>query len=317
MSTNGNGKSEFSGKEPELNSTKSAIERELVFVELKEEIRQKLELPTVVPILKTDLDKELGGGEISVAAFAAGVEALKLVQPATMGYDRFLARYYLLEGERFLQSGETERYQAQRYLQKSLDLDQDEISAEAAYYLGALISPDDPEAAIGFYRQSLQLNPLAATPHFELALLLRERRDLQGALDEFEAAYRLDTNSANLLNEIGETHILTKDWLKAQASFKRAAEIEPDVWVLPVKLGLVEFELGDYAQAIRDLRRGLDAAPDALDEGQDQNLYTEGLYCLALSYKALGRPDQSRKLYRAILQFNPQHEGALEGLNEL
>src|SRR6476620_8051189 len=79
--------------------SQAAISKGLVFIELKDEVRQRLELPGMVPIFKTDLDEELKTGQIAPAAFAAGIEALKLLSPEITEYNRFLARYYLLEGQ--------------------------------------------------------------------------------------------------------------------------------------------------------------------------------------------------------------------------
>ncbi|HEX2916746.1 MAG TPA: tetratricopeptide repeat protein [Chloroflexia bacterium] len=310
-----NGNKPTGGQEPELSTTRAAIERGLVFIELKEEVRERLELPALIPIFKEDLENELNKGQLPPSSIAAGIEALKLLRPNVTEYDRFLARYYLLEGQRFLQEEPRDEYQAQRYFQKALDLDVDELSAEGAFYLAALVTADDPDKAVSLYRLSIELNPQAATPHFELGRLLRKRRDLPGALEEFEAAYRLDPGSANLLNEVGDTHLMANDMPKAQAAYRRAAELEPEFWELPVKLGIIDYNLDDFPAAIRDLRNGLDMAPDELEEGFTQTLYVEGLYYLALAYLRSGRPDQARKLFRAVLQIDPGHQGALEGLS--
>ena len=288
--------------------SQAAISKGLVFIELKDEVRQRLELPGMVPIFKTDLDEELKSGQIAPAAFAAGIEALKILSPEVKEYDRFLARYYLLEGQRNLETQET--YQAQRFFQKALDLEQGALSAEAAFYMAALIGEADPEQAIHYYRLSIELNPAAATPHFELGRLLRERRDLPGALEEFETAYRLEPTSANLLNEVGETHLMADDLPKARAAFAQAAILEPEIWFLPVRLGMVEYNLEEYPAAIRSLRKGLDLAPEALEGDFTQNLYIEGLYYLGLAFRDSGRSDQARKLFRSVLQLNPLHEGA-------
>ncbi len=316
-SPGGNGKNALSSglHEPELNYTKTTIQRKLVFIELKEEVRERLGVPPLVPIFQQDLAQEIAGGQIAPAALAAGMEADKLLRPGLTAYDRYLARYYLLEGQRALQAAEQDDFQAQRNFQKALDLNQADLSAEAAFYLAALASAEDPEQAIQYYRLSVELNPQTAAPHFELGRLLRERRDLPGALAEFEMAFRLEPHSANLLNEVGDTHLLADDLSKARAAYQRAAELEPEQWVLPVKQGLAEYHLGQFPAAIRSLRDGLDLAPDALEEGYTQNIYIEGLFYLGLAYREIGRPDQARKLFKAVLQFNPHHAGALEGLS--
>lgn len=305
--------SEAQSHNPEL--ARQAIERGLVFIELKEEVSDRLELPKLIPIFKEDLDREMGRGQLPPAAIAAGIEAVKMLNPDADEYDRFLARYYLLEAQRALE--EKDDYQAQRYYEKAYELDQGELSAEAAFYLGRLLEDADPDEATRFFRESIKLNPKAAAPHFELALLLRERRDLQGALDEFEAAYRLEPDSANLLNEVGDTHLMADDLPKARAAYKRASEIEPEYWVLPVKLGMVEYSMQDYLAAIRDLRAGLDNAPEELGDDYTVTLYLEGLYNLGLAYRDYNRIDQARKVFRAVLNIAPDHPGALEALAEL
>jgi tetratricopeptide (TPR) repeat protein len=107
---------------------------------------------------------------------------------------------------------------------------------------------------------------------------------------------------------------MVDDLPRARAAFQRAAELEPDNWFLPVRLGFTEYNLADYPAAIRDLRKGLDLAPEALEDDFTQSLYVEGLYFLGLAYREVGRPDQARKLFRAVLQLNPQHEGSLGAL---
>lgn len=305
--------SEAQSLSPEL--ARQAIERGLVFIELKEEVSDRLELPTLVPIFKEDLDREMGRGQIPPAAFAAGIEALKIINPDADEYDRFLARYYLLEAQRAIEENDT--YQAQRYYEKAYELDQGELSAEAAFYLGRMLAEADPDEGIRFLRESIKLNPNAAAPHFELALLLRERRDLQGALDEFETAYRLEPTSANLLNEVGDTHLMADDLPKARVAYKRASELEPDYWALPVKLGLTEYNLGEFPAAIKDLRAGLDNAPEELGDDFTISLYVEGLYYLGMAYREQGRPEQARKVFRAVLNIAPDHPAALEALSQL
>ncbi len=293
------------------NTTRQAIQRGLVFVELKEEVKNRLNLPGLVPIFKEDLDRELPGGQIPPAAFAAGIEALKLLHPEKTEYDRFLTRYYLAEGQTSLEQNEL--FPAQRSFRKALDLNQGELSAEAAFHLASL-SGSDLDEAITLYRQSITLNPRAASPHFELALLLRERRDLPGALQEFEAAYRLEPKSANLLSEVGDTHLMADDPGRAKTAFKRASELEPENWALPVKLGLIDFNLGNFSGAITGLRKGLDLAPEELGDEFSVGLYVEGLYTLGLAYSQNGKPDQAYKVFRAVLNIAPDHQGAREAL---
>jgi tetratricopeptide (TPR) repeat protein len=296
-------------------AARQAVERDLVFIELKDEVSDRLELPAMVPIFQQDYEREIARGQLPPSAIAAGVEALKLVKPDVDEYDRFLARYYLLEGQRALE--QTDNYQAQRYYQKTLELDQGELSAEAAFYLARLMTEADPEEAIHLYQESIKLNPAAASAHFELGLILRERRDLQGALSEFEAAYRLDPDSANLLNEVGDTHLLADNLGQAKAAYKRAIELAPDYWVLPVKLGITEYNMHEYAEAIRDLREGLELAPEELDTNSSMYLYIEGLHHLGMAYRDNGKPEQARKVFRAVLNIAPDHPEAQAELNQL
>ncbi len=293
---------------------KKAIAQQLVFIELKPDAAKRMEIPPNVPVLKTDFESDAGKGELPPAILAAGIEALKLLQPNMRQYDRFLARYYLLEGQKALQERPVDEYEAQRNFQKVLDLNLGELSAEAAFYIAGLVSAVDIPQAEWLYRRSIELNPAAASAHFELARLLRERRDLPGALEEFERAYRLEPTSLNLLNEIGDTHVMAEDFGRARASFARAYELDPEYWLFPVKLGLVEYELQQYSSAIKHLREGLDLSPDELDDGYSQTMYLTGLYNLGLAYRDSGDTARARKLFQAVLKLAPDHQGAIEAL---
>ncbi len=289
-----------------------ALASELLFIELKDEVRQRLGLPTRVPILKSDLESEFKNGTIPPSAWAAGIEALKLLHPNLLEYDTFLARYYLLEGRRALD--ERDEYAARRFYQKALDLNNGALSAEAAFYLAAL-SRSDHDQAIHYYQRSIELNPNVATPHFELAKLLRERRDLQGALTAFSRAAELEPTTINIFNQIAETYLMANDLGAARNAFHEALAVEPNNWILLTKLGLTEYKLGDYAAAIKDLRRGLDNAPDELDEDGSQSFYAEGLYNLGLAYQQSGDAIRARKLFKTVLSFAPEHNGALQALS--
>jgi len=289
-----------------------AIASELLFIELKDEVRQRLGLPTRVPILKSDLESEFKNGTIPPSAWAAGIEALKLLHPNLREYDTFLARYNLLEGRRALD--DHDEYAARRFYQKALDLNNGALSAEAAFYLAAL-SRSDHDQAIDYYQRSVELNPNVATPHFELAKLLRERRDLQGALTAFNRAAQLEPTTVNIFNEIAETYVMANETTAASDAFRAAIAIEPNNWILLVKLGLAEYKLEDYAAAIKNLRRGLDNAPDDLEEDGSQSFYAEGLYNLGLAYQQSGDALRARKLFKTVLSFAPEHSGAVQALS--
>jgi tetratricopeptide (TPR) repeat protein len=289
---------------------------QLEFIELKEEVARRLELPQMVPVFRSDLETELDKGLLSPALLAAGIEGLKLVKPDTTEYDRFLGRYYLLEGHRALEEQPPDQYQAQRNFQKALDLEVGEISAEAAFYLGNLLFDRDSTEAERMYRLSIELNPGVSSTHFELAILLRERRDLPGALEEFEKAYRLEPNNLSLLNEIADTQMMGENYEQALAALTRAYEIEPEYWLFPVKIGLAEYRLGRLVSAAKHMRLGLDNAPDEL-EGDDQIIYIEGLYYLGLVYRDAGDATRARKLFKAVLNLAPGYEPAQLALDEL
>ncbi|MEI7555425.1 tetratricopeptide repeat protein [Candidatus Chlorohelix sp.] len=288
---------------------------EIIFIELKHDVANRMELPQLVPLFQKDYETEITHGQLPPAAIAAAIEALKLVKPALTEYDRFLARYYLLEAHRSLEQKPPDGYQAQRYFQKALGLDVGEPSAEAAFYLGNMLSAVDTLEAERMYRLSLDIQPGVATVHYELGLLLRARRDLPNALGEFEKAFRLEPDNAILLNEVAETQLMAENYEQARAAFARAAEIEPENWIFPVKLGLAEYRLGEYAFAMTHLRAGLDESPDELLDGETQSLYIDGLFCLGLAYRATGDPVRARKLFKAVLNIAPGFEPAVLALN--
>ena len=295
----------------------AALKNELVLLDLRPDARERLNLPLEgdIPVLGTGLADDLKNGQIPAAAIAAGIEVYKRLEPTSGEYDRFLAIYYNALAHRALEQQDS--YEAQRNFQKALDLDQGNMSAEAAYYLGILIAPDDLTKSIEYLRRSLVLNPAAPAANFELGRFLREQRDLEGAVAAFETAYALDRTSANALSELGETYLMVNDTTKARLAYERAVEIEPDHFVLAVKLGMLRYQDGDLAGAITILRRGLDNAPYELTGGETEAVYIEGLYYLGLAYRDSGKPAQARKLFEAVLDIAPEYQPALTALDEL
>jgi len=92
-------------------------------------------------------------------------------------------------------------------------------------------------------------------------VLLNARRDLAGALAEFETAVRLDPSFANGFNNLGVTLARAGHPSEAITAYLKAIEVAPDVADARFNVaGLLE-DLGRYADAARYYREAADVRP--------------------------------------------------------
>jgi tetratricopeptide (TPR) repeat protein len=95
---------------------------------------------------------------------------------------------------------------------------------EAARTAAAAGRSDEARAA---YDRALTLSPDSAFLHRELAVVERKRGNADVALEHFRRAAELDSSDAASLIEIGDLLAQRQDFAAADASYRRAAAIEP------------------------------------------------------------------------------------------
>ena len=111
-------------------------------------------------------------------------------------------------------------------------------------------SGDDVKAAAE-YREALALKPDAVQIHLELGDILMARHDHAQAVPEYEAELRADPYSLAALERIGQAYANLHEPELAGKYLARALSIEPFNYEASRVLGKVQYEQGNYAEAVQ------------------------------------------------------------------
>jgi tetratricopeptide (TPR) repeat protein len=85
----------------------------------------------------------------------------------------------------------------------------------------------DEEKALAYFQKSLQLDPTNIFAHYNLGVLLMERRDLDGAEHEFVEAARVAPQFARALLAAGQVALMNNKPERAAEHFRAALAIDP------------------------------------------------------------------------------------------
>ena len=162
------------------------------------------------------------------------------------------------------------------------------------------------QKAIGYFEQSLQLDPDYAPAWVGLAAV-HFRQISSGHLsivegqekmrNEVENALRLDPNLAEAHSQLGRVKLnYDWDWAGADASFKKALELEPGNATAFRNAGVLAATLGRFDEAAELTRRAIELDP--LNPGNYANLGTWHYFA--------GRMKEAESVYRKALELNPE-----------
>jgi TolA-binding protein len=122
----------------------------------------------------------------------------------------------------------------------------------------------DYDRAVAAYREVLAANPGNERAQVALASAYLEKGDLQAAQAALQGPAGQAQGSESLCM-LGEIRLAAKDPEEAAVWFRKAAEADP-TWTRPVlQLGLIAFDKGDKATALKYLERVIAAAPTSPD----------------------------------------------------
>lgn len=120
----------------------------------------------------------------------------------------------------------------------------------------------DPDKAMGFYREAIQVAPKHAGAHFALGSLLLSRRDALGAIPSLLTAQELVGGKNPLPSmALGRAYGQTRKWKDAQEAFTRALTIQPTLADAYIGRASTFIASGNRAKALADLRKAEEVNP--------------------------------------------------------
>ena len=157
------------------------------------------------------------------------------------------------------------------------------------------------DTAIAEYRKVLEMDANHRGVHYRIGRCLRERardshrsEDLTAAMQEFEAEWKIDPESANAAFEIGELHRLSGELEPAKQFFATALRLYPEFPEANLGLGTVLSSMNQPEAALPYLKKAV--AEDPSDESS--------WYRLAQAERALGHASEQQA---ALKEFQRLH----------
>ena len=194
---------------------------------------------------------------------------------------------------------------------------------------------------VRLYRNSLQATPLSALIHFNLAVCLRERGELQAALTEYQRTLEIDRHYPNGLAALGDVYLDLKSFTTAQTIYQQALTQTPNDTAVLLNSGAAYQGSGESANAEAVYQRILQINPQSSDahvnlgvlysseqrqtDAMHQfamaiDLKTKDItpyYDLAVLFQQAGRGDLALALYKKVLELKPDDEDTLKNIRIL
>ena len=194
----------------------------------------------------------------------------------------------------------------------------DEALTELGEYLRR--KPDDVAALWGFTTSFFETpRPAAAIErlralvrpyanrddaHFYLGLIADASGRKQEAFDQYQAALKVDPNSARTYNKLGLMFADAGKPDAALAYLQKSVQLDPMNPVARLNLGIALMQRENYAQGLKELAEVLRLDPhDAAAH-----------FCMGFGYLYSNRPDQAAAKFRDGLRYKPEDPEAHFGL---
>jgi len=117
------------------------------------------------------------------------------------------------------------------------------------------------------WQETVRRSPNKARPHTNLGFVLKELGNRDGALAQFEAAYELQPDNPNVLNNLATLYSAQGRKEEARKLLQRAVEYEPLHKDARYNLALLSYQLGRVQEAEREYRFIVQTWPDSPEAG--------------------------------------------------
>ncbi len=158
----------------------------------------------------------------------------------------------------------------------------------------ALSQMEDAERC---YRAAIKLEPRMAHAHYNLGVLLQQKRDLAGACRAFDAALAHQPRFLEALNNLGNVLMALHEFVRAENCYRDAIAINEKFFYAHHGLGVLLIEANRREEALISLRAAVECNPTNLD----------GWLELAECERQTGDLVAAKKSVNAVLAQNPTH----------
>ena len=170
----------------------------------------------------------------------------------------------------------------------------------------ALLAKKDLKGAIREYQAALKINPDYLVAHNNLGVALRDQKDLEGAIRAYQAALRINPDYAEAHQNLGNALRDQKDLEGAVREYQAALKINPVFVEAYLELGNTLLDQKDPEGAIRAYQAALRINPDLAEAHNNLGL-------VLLQKKD---PEGAIREFQAALRINPDYAEAHNNLGQ-
>jgi tetratricopeptide (TPR) repeat protein len=195
---------------------------------------------------------------------------------------------------------------ALRHIEQAIAID--ELVPQAYFLRGVVfLEQADTIRAIRNFQQAIVVDQDFFDAHVQLGTLYAKAQN-KLAVDYFNNALNIEPGNQDVLYNLAMFYQETGDYDKAIANYNIMIESDPDSFIAYFNLGFIHLVyLEDYASAIEFFT-------DAINKRND---YAEAYYNRGLAYELMLNVEASQNNYRKSLEYNPNYEKAIDGLNRI
>jgi Flp pilus assembly protein TadD len=163
------------------------------------------------------------------------------------------------------------------------------------------------DAAIGYFEQTLRVNPDSADAHSSLGIVLLQLGRTQEAVPHLERALRIDPDEADAHNSLALALLRLGRAPEAIPHFEQALRINPNDVDAHINLGNALFQAGKVSEAFSHYQQALRLDPDSPLVHDD----------LGVAFEKLGRVPEAIEQYQQALKLKPDLAAAREAIHRL
>ncbi|KAK9456509.1 hypothetical protein V1511DRAFT_486330 [Dipodascopsis uninucleata] len=145
-------------------------------------------------------------------------------------------------------------YEAYEFFEKAVELKASKLALAYEMLATFRFLMADNIGAMSDLTQSIDIEPTVQS-YIKRALLWMEQSDISKTNADFEAAIKLDANSADIYYHRGQVHFLLSEFAEAAKDYQKSIDLDKQFVYSHIQLAVTQYKLGSTSSAMAAFRR--------------------------------------------------------------